>query len=168
NKTTTTGITNGAIRYPRGRGFIKDWKKNYFGKYQKIIIGQAKCLKTGNRIAVLSTGTIGNNVIEAIKKTKNPDAFSHYDFAFVKPLDFKLLKAIFMKYDAVITVEENAIVGGFGSAINQYFLNNKLTILIKNIGISDNFVEQGTVNELQKICGIDAESLTKIFDNQAK
>ncbi|MBC7640948.1 MAG: 1-deoxy-D-xylulose-5-phosphate synthase, partial [Flavobacterium sp.] len=118
--TASLGLKNPiAIRYPRGRGFIKDWKKNYFGKYQKVVIGQAKCLKTGNRIAVLSTGTIGNNVIVAIKKTKNPDAFSHYDFAFVKPLDFKLLKAIFMKYDAVITVEENAIVGGFGSAINQ-------------------------------------------------
>ena len=167
--TASLGLKNPiAIRYPRGRGFIPDWKKNYFGKYQKIVIGQAKCLKTGSRIAVLSTGTIGNNVIEAIKKTKNPDAFSHYDFAFVKPLDLKLLKAIFMKYDAVITVEENAIVGGFGSAVNQYFLNNKLTILIKNIGIPDNFVEQGTVNELQKICGIDVESLTKVFDNQAK
>lgn len=163
--TASLGLKNPiAIRYPRGRGFIADWKKIYFQKYQKIEIGRAKCLKMGSRIAVLSTGTIGNNVTEAISKSRNKDDFSHYDFAFVKPLDTKLLKEIFLKYDQIITIEENAILGGFGSAINQYFLNNKLTILIKNIGIPDNFIEQGTVQELQKICKIDVDSLTKSFD----
>ena len=68
-----------------------------------------------------------------------------------------------MKYDKIITVEENTIIGGFGSAINQYFLHNKSTILIKNIGIPDNFIEHGSVAELQKICGIDVDSLVKIF-----
>jgi 1-deoxy-D-xylulose-5-phosphate synthase len=148
-----------AIRYPRGRGVIVDWKKNHFQKYKKIEIGQAKCLKKGSRIAVLSTGFIGNNVMEALSKIKNKNDFSHYDFAFVKPLDVNLLKEIFLKYDQIITVEENATIGGFGSAINQYYLNNKMTILIKNIGIPDNFIEHGTVQELQKICGIDVESL---------
>ena len=162
--TASLGLKNPiAIRYPRGRGVVVNWKKNYFQKYQKIAIGHAKCLKLGTRIAVLSTGTIGNNVIEALSKTKNKEDFSHYDFAFIKPLDTKLLKEIFLKYDQIITVEENAILGGFGSAVNQYFLNNKLIILIKNIGIPDNFVEQGTVLELQKICGIDVESLAAIF-----
>jgi 1-deoxy-D-xylulose-5-phosphate synthase len=163
--TASLGLKNPiTIRYPRGRGVVIDWKKNHFQKYQKIEIGRAKCLKLGSRIAVLSTGTIGNNVVEAIAKSKNKAEISHYDFAFVKPLDNKLLKEIFLKYDQVITIEENAIIGGFGSAVNQYFLNNKLTILIKNIGIPDNFVEQGTVQELQKICGIDVESLINLFD----
>ncbi len=163
--TASLGLKNPiAIRYPRGRGVVANWKQNHFQKYQKIEIGRAKCLKLGSRIAVLSTGTIGNNVAEAIAKSKNQGVFSHYDFAFVKPLDTNLLKQIFLKYDQVITVEENAIIGGFGSAVNQYFLNNKLTILIKNIGIPDNFMEHGTVQELQKICGIDIESLLKIFD----
>ena len=163
--TASLGLKNPiAIRYPRGRGVVIDWKKNHFQKYQKIDIGRAKCYKLGSRIAVLSTGSIGNNVAEAIAKSKNKADFSHYDFAFVKPLDTKLLKSIFMKYDQVVTVEDNVILGGFGSTVNQYFLNNKLTILIKNIGIPDNFVEHGTVQELHKICGIDVGSLVKIFD----
>ena len=157
-----------AIRYPRGRGEFTNWKKDYFGKYQKIAIGQAKCLKLGTRIAVLSTGTIGNNVAAALQRTKNPGDFSHYDFGFIKPLDTTLLKHIFDKYDKIITVEENAVLGGFGSAVNQFYLNNKLTIMIKNIGIPDHFIEQGTIVELQKICEIDVESLTKTFDKYAK
>ncbi len=163
--TASLGLKNPiAIRYPRGRGFVLDWKKNHFQKYNKIEIGHAKCLKLGSRIAVLSTGTIGNNVAKAISKSKNKSDISHYDFAFVKPLDTKLLKQIFLKYDQIITVEENAIIGGFGSVVNQYFLNNKLTILIKNIGIPDNFIEHGTVQELQKICRIDVESLIAVFE----
>ena len=163
--TASLGLKNPiAIRYPRGRGIVVDWQEKYFGKYEKIKIGQAKCLKSGSRIAVLSTGTIGSNVAQAINRIKKQDQFSHYDFGFIKPLDTALLKEIYQKYDQIITVEENAIAGGFGSAINQYFLNNKLTILIKNIGIPDSFIEHGTVAELQKICGIDVESLIKIFD----
>ena len=116
--TASLGLKNPiAIRYPRGRGEVVDWKNNYFGKYQKTVIGQAKCLKLGKRIAVLSTGTIGNNVFEALQKTKNSDNFSHYHFGFVKPLDSNLLQSIFMKYDQIITVEENAVLGGFGAAI---------------------------------------------------
>lgn len=163
--TASLGLKNPiAIRYPRGRGFVLDWKKNHFQKYNKIEIGHAKCLKLGSRIAVLSTGTIGNNVAEAISKSKNKSDISHYDFAFVKPLDTKLLKQIFLKYDQIITVEENAVIAGFGSVVNQYFLNNKLTILIKNIGIPDNFIEHGTVQELQKICKIDVDSLIAVFE----
>jgi 1-deoxy-D-xylulose-5-phosphate synthase len=163
--TASLGLQNPiAIRYPRGRGVVVNWKENYFKKYTKIEIGKAKQLRNGSRIAVLSTGTIGNNVIEALSKIKNASDFSHYDFAFVKPLDEKLLKDLFMKYDQIITVEENVVIGGFGSAVNQFFLNSKYTILIKNIGIQDNFIEHGTVFELQKICGIDVESLIKIFE----
>jgi 1-deoxy-D-xylulose-5-phosphate synthase len=157
--TAQLGLKNPiAIRYPRGRGVIQNWKQ----PFKKIEIGKGNQLRNGSRIAVLSIGTIGNNVIEALSKLNNQD-FSHYDFPFIKPLDTKLLKDIFMKYDQIITIEENAILGGFGSTINQFFLNNKYTILIKNIGIPDHFVEQGSVLELQKICGIDVESLIITF-----
>jgi 1-deoxy-D-xylulose-5-phosphate synthase len=151
-----------AIRYPRGRGVIKDWQL----PFEKIAIGKAKQLKNGSRIAVLSTGTIGNNVLEAIFKAKNKQDLSHYHFPFIKPLDESLLKDIFMKYDQIITVEENVLIGGFGSAINQFFLNKKYTILIKNIGISDHFIEHGTVNQLQKLCGLDVDSLVNLFEGK--
>ncbi|EKT4550127.1 1-deoxy-D-xylulose-5-phosphate synthase [Flavobacterium psychrophilum] len=152
-----------AIRYPRGRGVIKDWQL----PFQKIEIGKGVQLKKGTTIAVLSTGTIGNNVIKSLSKNKKPDLFSHYHFPFIKPLDEKLLKDIFMRYDQIITVEENAIIGGFGSTVNQFFNNNnnKDAILIKNIGILDCFIEQGSVSELHKICGIDEMSLIQLFDS---
>lgn len=159
--TAQLGLKNPiAIRYPRGRGTIENWEK----PFEKIEIGKAKKLKNGDRIAVLSTGTIGNNVMEAIAKTKDSSSFSHYHFGVVKPLDESALRAIFQKYDKIITVEENVLIGGFGSVINQFFLNNKLTILIKNIGIPDDFIEHGTVSELQEICGLDVKSLTNSFN----
>lgn len=159
--TAQLGLKNPiAIRYPRGRGTIENWQK----PFEKIEIGKAKNLKNGDRIAVLSTGTIGNNVIQAIANTKDSASFSHYHFGFVKPLDENALKAIFQKYDKIITVEENVLIGGFGSVINQFFLNNKLTILIKNIGIPDHFIEHGTVSELQEMCGLDVKSLTNTFN----
>lgn len=157
--TAQLGLKNPiAIRYPRGRGKILNWKQ----PFTKIEIGKAKKLQNGTRIAVLSTGTIGNNVVEALAKLDSSE-FSHYDFPFVKPLDQKLLKEIFLKYDQIITVEENALIGGFGSAINLFFLSNRYTILIKNIGIPDYFIEHGSISELQRICGLDVESLILAF-----
>ena len=80
-----------AIRYPRGRGQIVDWQK----PYEKVEIGIANCLKKGTKVAVLSNGTIGNNVTLALAKINNPEIIAHYDFAFVKPLDENLLHSIF-------------------------------------------------------------------------
>jgi 1-deoxy-D-xylulose-5-phosphate synthase len=148
-----------AIRYPRGRGVIQNWQL----PFKQVEIGKGIQLKNGSRVAVLSTGTIGNNVINAFSKIKNSDLFSHYHFPFVKPLDEVLLAAIFAKYDKIITVEEGAIIGGFGSIVNQFSSSNKYSSSIKNLGIPDNFIEQGSVLELHKICGIDVESLEDYF-----
>ena len=162
--TAQLGLQNPiAIRYPRGRGVIADWKKNNFGKYKKIEIGKAKCLKNGLKVAVLSTGTIGNNVIKAISNIKNSDDFAHYDFGFVKPLDESLLHEIFKKFDSIITVEDAVKIGGFGSAISEFSALHNYQSKIQILGIPDEFVEQGTVNELQQICKIDVESLEIIF-----
>ena len=102
-----------AIRYPRGQGVVVDWKQ----PFSKISIGKGIQLKAGKKIAVLSIGTIAKNVSEAIEKSKNPDAMAHYDMRFVKPLDEVLLHAVLKTFDTVITVEDNSIKGGFGSAV---------------------------------------------------
>ena len=150
-----------AIRYPRGRGVVQNWQL----PFEKIEIGKGVSLKKGSKIAILSTGTIGNNVIVALDVAKKADFFSHYHFPFVKPLDETLLETIFSKYDGIITVEENSIIGGFGSAINQFSSNNKTTISITNLGIPDNFIAHGSVSELQNLCKIDALSLITLFDS---
>ena len=149
-----------AIRYPRGRGVVQNWQL----PFESIEIGKGIQLKKGTKVAVLSTGTIGNNIIDAFTKIKNSDLFSHYHFPFVKPLDEVLLQELFIKHDKIITIEESTIIGGFGSIINQFSTNNRYTTSIINLGIPDNFIEHGSVLELQKICKIDVLSLIELFD----
>ncbi|MFY8111367.1 MAG: 1-deoxy-D-xylulose-5-phosphate synthase [Flavobacterium sp.] len=148
-----------AIRYPRGRGEFIHWKSTY----KKIPLGKGNCLKEGTEIAILSTGTIGNNVKKALEQLENKTYFAHYDFGFVKPLDEILLHAIFNQFETIITVEDGAITGGFGSAILEFSASHNYQKTIKTLGIPDIFVEQGTINELQNACKIDIKSLKDFF-----
>jgi len=148
-----------AIRYPRGRGENADWQK----PFEKIEIGKGRQLKQGSKVAILSTGTIGNNVIKALAETPNADLFAHYDFGFVKPLDESLLHTIFTSYESIITIEDGAVKGGFGSSIASFAAQHGYRLIIKMLGIPDTFIEHGTVKQLQQYCGIDVNSLTDIF-----
>jgi 1-deoxy-D-xylulose-5-phosphate synthase len=150
-----------AIRYPRGRGQIVNWQK----PYEKIEIGKAHCLKEGTKVAVLSNGTIGNNVTLAVAKINKPETIAHYDFAFVKPLDEKLLHSIFKEFKKIITIEEGVIKGGFGSAILQFSAQYNYSSTIKTLGIPDEFIEHGTVQELQQYCQIDVEGLFTVLSD---
>ena len=146
-----------AIRYPRGRVNSTHWET----PFEEIIIGTAKQLKAGENIAVLSLGSIAKNIELAIKELP----FSHYDMRFAKPIDEKLLNRIFEKYDKIVTVEDGTIIGGFGSAILEFAarkgFNNKVYIK----GIPDQFIEHGTIEELQKEVGLDPESLKKFISS---
>ncbi len=149
-----------AIRYPRGRGVIVDWQQ----PYQKIEIGKAHCLKEGSKTAVLSAGTVGNNVIEALKNLDQAD-FAHYDFGFVKPLDEHLLHAVFAKFERIITVEDGVEKGGFGGAVAEFAAAHQYTSRLEIIGIADEFTEHGTVEELQRFRNFDVKSLIKRFSS---
>ena len=164
--TAQLGLNNPiSIRYPRGRGVVADWQSKNFGNYQKIEIGQAICLQKGSKTAVLSNGTIGNNVTLAIAKMQHPETIAHYDFSFVKPLDESLLHVIFAKFENIITIEDGVIKGGFGSGILEFASLNNYTSKIKILGIPDEFIEQGTVDELQQYCKIDVKSLEILFSS---
>lgn len=152
-----------AIRYPRGRGMITNWKEKHFGNYKAITIGKANCLKQGTKLAVLSNGTIGNNVMLALEEIGNPIEIAHYDFAFVKPLDENPLHQIFKTFKNIITIEDGTIIGGFGSEILEFAAQNKYQADIKILGIPDQFIEQGTINQLQQYCGIDVKTLKSLF-----
>ena len=148
-----------AIRYPRGRGQNTNWKS----PYQKITIGKANCLKEGTKVAVVSNGTIGNNVVQALDNLNYPSTIAQYDFPFVKPLDEELLHAIFSKFETIITIEDGVISGGFGSAILEFAAANNYHAKIQLLGVPDEFIEQGTVLELQQICKMDVSSLEVLF-----
>jgi 1-deoxy-D-xylulose-5-phosphate synthase len=78
---------------------------------------------------------------------------------FIKPLDEKMLNDVFRKFNKIITVEDGVIKGGFGSAILEFMAQNGFSAQVKLLGIPDRFIEHGSLKELYKICGIDAEGI---------
>ena len=148
-----------AIRYPRGRGQNSHWKS----PYQQIAIGKGQCIQEGTQLAVLSNGTIGNNVTQALENLNLPNAIAHFDFPFVKPLDEALLHTIFSKFDTVVTIEDGVVSGGFGSAVLEFAAANNYHSKIQILGVPDEFIEQGTILELQQYCKIDVSSLQSFF-----
>ncbi len=148
-----------AIRYPRGRGESTEWQL----PFKKIDIGKAIQLQQGNGIAILSTGTIGNNITKALAEISNAKLFSHYHFGFVKPIDEATLHIIMKTYKTVITIEDGVIKGGFGSNVSAFATANGYKPKITSLGIPDEFIEHGSINLLQQSCGIDVKSLKDIF-----
>ena len=160
--TAQLGLKNPiAIRYPRGKGTIIDWLK----PFEKIEIGKGVQLKQGTKTAILSIGTIAENVSEAIELSKKTDEIAHYDMRFVKPLDEKLLHTIFSQYKAIITIEDGTIKGGFGSTILEFASENNYQHKIKTIGIPDEFIEHGSISKLQHKLGLNIENLKITIEN---
>ena len=144
------------IRYPRGEGVMPEWRK----PFEAIEIGKGRRLKTGKDIAILSFGHPGNFAAAAIRDLKAEGITpAHYDMRFAKPLDEALLHEALQTYDKIITVEDGTVVGGFGTAIlefmQQHGYKNEVTIL----GIPDRIVEHGTLKELHRECGYDAQAI---------
>ncbi len=143
------------IRYPRGRGVQKEWKV----PFEKVEIGKAECLREGSELAVLSIGNMAGNVQKAIAITGDNGKIAHYDMKFVKPLDELLLKSVFRKYSKIITVEDGVIKGGFGSAVLEFAARESYKGDIRLLGVPDEFIEQGSVDQLQEISGINVEGI---------
>jgi len=145
------------IRYPRGKGFIVDWKKE-----MKILpIGKGECLKDGNDVAVITIGTMAHNAqlaIEKLEKIKEI-SFAHYDIRFLKPLDEEMLHSIAKKFKQIVTIEDGVIQGGFGSAVLEFLSNNNYTTDVKRLGIADTFVEHGSPEELYTMLGLDVDGI---------
>ena len=146
------------IRYPRGKGEIKEWQK----PFEIMPVGKGRKLKEGKDVAVLSIGAIGNIAAEAIEKAKASgiDA-AHYDLIYLKPIDGELLHEVGKKFRRIITVENGTIQGGFGTAVMEFMMENGYTPKIKRIGIPDRFIEHGSIPELYRLCGMDADSIAQ-------
>ncbi|MGK0234833.1 MAG: 1-deoxy-D-xylulose-5-phosphate synthase [Psychroserpens sp.] len=149
-----------AIRYPRGRGVIKEWKQ----PFSAIEIGKGIQRIKGDTIAILTIGTIINNALDAIKTSAHSEKIALYDMQFIKPLDEHLLHTIFKKYQTIITVEDGTIKGGFGSAIAEFTVKHKYSNTIEMLGIPDVFIEHGTVLELQEQVNISSGKIKQAFE----
>lgn len=156
----TDSIGPMAIRYPRGYSENPDWEQ----PFELIPIGKGRQLKSGNRIAILSFGTLGQHVARAVPGTDTPEAFGHFDFRFAKPLDTDLLDELCDSYEQLVTVEDGCLAGGFGSAVLEYLSSRKRSIPVTCLGIEDVFIPHGTPEELYREQGLDTEGLLQTFN----
>jgi 1-deoxy-D-xylulose-5-phosphate synthase len=146
------------IRYPKGRGVMTNWQT----PMKAITIGKGRKISDGKDMAILSIGHIGNEVIKAQEQlTKDNISAAHYDLRFLKPVDEELLHEVFKKHKKILTVEDGTITGGLGSAVLEFIADHGYHAQVIRLGVPDRFIEQGTVVELQKECGFDAEGITR-------
>jgi len=144
------------IRYPRGGGVHVDWKN----PFKEIEIGKGRCLKSGHNIALLSIGHIGNAAMQAAVIAENLGInVGVYDMRFLKPLDESLIHEVAETYSHIITIENGVLKGGFGSAVAEYVVDNKLPVTVYRMGIPDSFITHGSLRELHKDCRIDTEAI---------
>jgi len=146
-----------AIRYPRGYGKLANWEL----PFEKVEFGKGKCLKEGSEVGIISLGTIALQVKEAIDLVSEKSRIAHYDLAYVKPLDEKLLHEVFKKYKSILIVEDGAVRGGAGSAVLEFAAINEYKVNTVLMGIPDDFISHGTNPELFKDLGLDAEGIAK-------
>ena len=143
-----------SIRYPRGRGFMKEWRT----PFQQLELGKGRCLISGKDLAIVSIGTAGQLAKQAISKVTNY-SIALYDMRFLKPLDEELLHQIFQNFSRIITLEDGTIQGGLGSAVVEFMADHHYQAHIVRLGIPDLFIEHGSQAQLYAECGFDEESI---------
>lgn len=150
------------IRYPRGHGVLPDWHC----PLTEINVGTGRCLRQGDRVAIVSIGPIGNNATKAIARSGLN--VGHYDLRFLKPLDDALLHDICQHYERLITLEDGCVQGGMGSAVLEWMNDHGYALPVTRMGIPDEFIEHGTVDELQHICHMDVDSIVAAINQACK
>ncbi len=162
---TAINYKNGpiALRYPRGSGLGVNLKEGF----DEIEIGKSDLLREGKDVALLAVGLMVNYALKAAELLENEGISCEIiNMRFVKPLDTKRLDEISKKHSKIITLEENALIGGFGSGVLEYFSQKNYKNDILRIGLPDQFVEHGSQAELHKMLKIDPEGIVekiKIF-----
>lgn len=153
------------IRYPRGNGVMPDWKR----PFKALEIGKGRKLVDGEEVAILSFGHIGNEVSKALSTLNEEGIFpAHYDIRFVKPIDEELLHEVFKKFNKVITIEDGALPGGFGSAVIEFMSDNNYVSKVIRLGIPDDIIEHGEQKELWHIAHYDAAAVVEECRKLAK
>ncbi len=154
------------IRYPRGKGVLTDWEC----PLTEIKVGMGRRLHDGWDVAVLSIGPIGNDVEKAINLIESANSpstqehcpsIAHYDMRFLKPLDETILQEVAERFSRIITIEDGVRDGGLGTAVTEWMSDHGYTPHITRMGMPDHFVEQGTVEQLRALCGIDIDGIKK-------
>ena len=145
-----------SIRYPRGNGVMSDWRQ----PLKAIEIGKGRKICSGEEVAILSIGHIGNEAAIACSELNIEGIFpAQYDLRFLKPLDESLLHEVFTNFKYIITVEDGCIQGGMGSAVLEFMSDNGYASKVIRLGIPDKIIEHGEQPELWKECGYDVQAI---------
>ena len=149
-----------AIRYPRGSSI----GRHPGVEPAPVAIGKGRTVRESETAdtAVLSVGPILKNVTAAADAAREKGVdIDIYDMIWVKPLDSELLSRIAAKHKRIVTVEDGVAAGGFGSAVQEWLSDNGYDLHVTRLGIPDSFIQHGSVAQLQRICGIDSDTILK-------
>lgn len=147
-----------AIRYPRGSALGVEVKPGF----EILEIGKAEILNKGNDAAILAVGSMVEYAMKSYYKLNSEGiSVEVVNMRFVKPLDKEMLDEVSKSFNKIITLEENSIIGGFGSAVLEYFSSKNYKNDILNLGLPDKFVDHGTQTELHHILKIDPEGISE-------
>ena len=144
-----------AIRFPKNS--IKTNENNF--EYELIEIGKSKRITEGKKIAILSTGHFTSRIKSIIKENQLEKDVCLIDFPFIKPLDVNQIKILALKYNVITTFEDGAKNGGFGEAVQDILIQNHYKGSFKINAYPDEFISQGSLNELYKLMTLDDESI---------
>jgi 1-deoxy-D-xylulose-5-phosphate synthase len=140
-----------AVRYPRGCGNGTAIEP----QLDSLPICKAQTCRTGKKTAILAFGTLLHAALDAAETI---DA-TVVNMRFVKPLDTTLLDEIAATHELIITIEENALMGGAGSAVNEYFQQQGIDTNLRIMGLPDHFIEHGDHGQMLSACGLDASGI---------
>ena len=153
------------IRYPRGKGILADWKN----EMKEVEIGKGEEMRSGKKIAVVGVGPIlytAQKAIERLEAENSDLGIGLYDLKFLKPMDNALLHEIGKRYSLIYTIEDGTIIGGVGSAVEEWMMDNGYQPKIVRLGLPDEFVEHGSQAELFGMLGLDVEGIYKKIRNR--
>ena len=150
-----------AIRYPRGVGTGKLINKNM----ESLPIGCGVIKNEGSRVAILNFGTL----LPAALHVGKSNNFTVADMRFVKPIDEGLIDALCSSHELIVTIEENSIKGGAGSAVGEYLNEVGNSIPLLQLGLPDKFINHGSRDKQIADCGLNEGSIQKeIFQRLQK
>ena len=151
-----------AIRYPRGVCSGMDFNP----EFKTVEIGKSEIIRDGSSIAILAIGTMVQRSLDASRllEQENIDALVA-NMRFLKPLDTAMVHAVAERHENIVVIEENSVIGGLGSAVNDYLRKKGLSNKVLTLGLPDEFITHGSMKDLYRLTELDAESISRRIAN---
>ena len=150
------------IRYPRGNGEGVDWKGH---AYAHMETGRGELLLEGSDLAVICAGPFANRAVEAAMRIRDEKGWnpSVYNIRYIKPLDTELLEEASASHSKFVTVEDGSVLGGLHAAVAEFLSAGRDPKVVHAVGIPDEYISQGTQEELRHECCLTADALYSLF-----